>query len=672
MNYEGVSQWQVKGIQYAECEFNRLNQGIATINSSFLVNKSEFKTCSLAVMVNALAPSFAEQTIVGGALLSERNYFENCRYSVTSNGYNFLQVSFNSFKNCLFGVNVEGSSGFQVTDNIFQHTGSPALLFNAAISAVNSGPQFNFAECNQYLSGGQNKINVGISALGSNRNFTFRKEDFDCNRDVQVLKAISSTGMVTLGQISGSQGTPINAVRNLFTGVQPNGAGGFGWKFGHTSDIFTTLPNPPIGLPESIKFDYYYPPTAPIESRLVPKCPKAGFGLLPLCNQIYNFENKKPAGDGADQCDTRIIQDYYNGPPNDCRSVPCLGDYYSNIRRADSLLNMGTAALLLSAVQSSPNSTTTLQMLNAASPYLSDNILNTVALSATMTVTNKGTVLNANAPIAMDLLPTWVSYLPSTLYNQLLSTSNTTTLSSRTLLQSEKAVDERNKSALLGFLTDSLYKASNYAQVEALLLNDSERQSREALVGLKIQRQQYSAAQALLNSYPNSDPEDVAFRDVQNINLRRITQGLSFQLTAAEDTFLHQQAYAYGAQTGYARSMLYLIKGETFERTIPQPEVTANKQELQTNSFEPVRNHTKLFKLQPNPASEDLKIIYPGWREADVTRIQIIDLSGVILLSSSVRSSLTVLNITKLPSGFYLVSLFSNDRLVESQKLVKQ
>ena len=674
-NYEGVTQWQVKGIQYTGCEFNRLKLGIATINASFLVSDSDFKTCERAVMVDATSPMFAELTVVGGALTTNGNRFENCLSSVTSNAYNFLQVSNNNFKNCLFGVQIDGSGGFQITDNVFEHTADGTLLFNAGISAINTGILFNFAECNRYLSFNDNtRINVGISAMGNNRNFTFRKEDFDCRRDVQVLKANLAGGAgFILGEIS-DQGTFTNAVRNLFTGViaDPNAPGGFKWSLGHLPDIFTTTPNPtPPQVIESKKFFYYYPPTAPVESRMVPKCPRAGFGILPLCTQQYNFDNQKPTNDGSTVCGTRIIKDFYNGPPKDCRSVSCLYGYYPNIRRADSLLNLGNVTQLFTMVQSSPNSSTTLQMLNDASPYLSDNLLNAVAVSATMSSTNKGTVLNANTPLPMYLLPTWASYLPTTLYNQLINASNTTTLSTRNLLESGKAEDERNKAALLGFLTDSLYSSGNYAQVEALLQNDPERQSREALVGLKIQRQNYSAAQALLNAYPTTDPEDGAFHDVQNINLRRITQNITFQLTAQEDTFLHHQAYAYGAQTGYARSLLYLIKGELFDRTIPLPETTENREEVV-----PVVNLAELkssiFELQPNPAKEELKLIFPGWQEGTPYQAQMYDLTGKLMLTTVIRSVLSVLDLSSLSSGIYLVCIRSNGSLIATKKLVKQ
>jgi hypothetical protein len=101
------------------------------------------------------------------------------------------------------------------------------------------------------------------AALGNNKNFTFRKEDFDCKRDVDVLKADLAGGAgVTPGEIS-NLGTFTNAVRNLFTGVvaDPNVPGGFMWRLGHLPDIFTTTPNPtPPQVLGSLKFSYFYPP----------------------------------------------------------------------------------------------------------------------------------------------------------------------------------------------------------------------------------------------------------------------------------------------------------------------------------------------------------------------------------------------------------------------------
>jgi hypothetical protein len=112
------------------------------------------------------SPLFAALTVVGGALSTNGNRFENCLTSVTSDAYNFLQVSNNNFKNCLFGVQIDGSSGFQITDHVFEHTANGPLLFNAGTSATSTSIDFNFAECNRYLSFNDNtRINVGISAL---------------------------------------------------------------------------------------------------------------------------------------------------------------------------------------------------------------------------------------------------------------------------------------------------------------------------------------------------------------------------------------------------------------------------------------------------------------------------------------------------------------------------
>jgi thioredoxin-like negative regulator of GroEL len=121
-----------------------------------------------------------------------------------------------------------------------------------------------------------------------------------------------------------------------------------------------------------------------------------------------------------------------------------------------------------------------------------------------MAESSKFDVLNANTPLPADVLENASGYLSSVILAQLQAASPEGQLSIRDSIKATGIAAQRYKSALLAHLTDSLFAAGNYSHVEVLLQNDPGRESREAIVGLKIQLQDYTSAQALLNAYPTS------------------------------------------------------------------------------------------------------------------------------------------------------------------------
>jgi len=672
-DYEGITMKYVKGVSCSGSKFDHLKTGMSGVYSSFSVKTSNFKTNYQGVSVLAPNANFAELTTVGGDLTSDKNTFEDCWYSVVCNGYNRLKVSFNYFKNDNMGVEVEGTSGFQINDNKFEYTGPGNKNFSSAISLTNGGDGFNYSECNEFVGYApsiHNRINSGVTALGNNRNYTFRKETFDCWRDVQVIKAFDANGTTfTPGRIA-AQGTPSNAVRNLFTGVVLNGST-YGWAPGHASDIFTTYSG--LDPQESADFSYFYPPTAPAESRMVPKCPLTGLGIIPsVCGSVqYNFNNKPPANDGSDACGSTIINGILEGGPVDCRREACLNGFYSAMLRADSILQVGSAASLLGAILTAPNSSSTIQALLNASPYLSEQVLKDVAGNTSMSGGNKATVLWANVPLSATVLTQALSAISATLYGQLVTASPDNILSKRDSLAADGSIAERYKASILGFLTDSLYRAGNYSQVEYLLQQDPARGSREALIGLKIQRQEYQSAQTLLNAYPTIEQADSDFRQLQLINLRRIMEDDTFQLTVTEDTFLHRQARAYGLQTDYARTLLYLLKGEVFDRIIPVYEVGEERAapEVEQQAF--VSELAESFTLEPNPTSDLVKIVVKEWQSQSDYRVVLRDPASRMFLEIKLDLPLASLEIASIPSGLYFVTLIRDGRPLVTRKLIK-
>jgi hypothetical protein len=77
------------------------------------------------------------------------------------------------------------------------------------------------------------------------------------------------------------------------------------------------------------------------------------------------------------------------------------------------------------------------------------------------------------------------------------------------------------------------------------------------------------------------------------------------------------------------------------------------------------------FSLRPNPAGDEVSLLYPGWQDGPQTEAQVFDLTGKRLMVVTITSPLTLLNVQHVPSGIYLVRLLRSGEAVSVQKFVK-
>jgi Domain of unknown function (DUF3472)/Secretion system C-terminal sorting domain len=75
----------------------------------------------------------------------------------------------------------------------------------------------------------------------------------------------------------------------------------------------------------------------------------------------------------------------------------------------------------------------------------------------------------------------------------------------------------------------------------------------------------------------------------------------------------------------------------------------------------------ELVNISPNPARNSFTV-----EGKDITKIQIMDTVGKVLLSQSVSSNLTTINTSSLPKGLYLVSLAFKNNHIQTKKIVIQ
>jgi hypothetical protein len=129
----------------------------------------------------------------------------------------------------------------------------------------------------------------------------------------------------------------------------------------------------------------------------------------------------------------------------------------------------------------------------------------------------------------------------------------------------------------------------------------------------------------------------------------------NYTLTPAEDSLLTQIAETQLPCRGYARGLLYLLKGERFpldEDDFPDPN-------LELRAFTPeVESASELVRLYPNPASNQVILqLLPAEVEQGAS-YRILDATGQEKVSvTAIRSTLHEVELSRLPSGIYFLEL---------------
>ncbi len=77
-----------------------------------------------------------------------------------------------------------------------------------------------------------------------------------------------------------------------------------------------------------------------------------------------------------------------------------------------------------------------------------------------------------------------------------------------------------------------------------------------------------------------------------------------------------------------------------------------------------------LFSLYPNPAYSSITIEYPGFDPVSRVDIELIDLTGQIILNNAISSNITVVDVSNLTGGIYFVRLKKNGSTLSTQKVV--
>ena len=162
------------------------------------------------------------------------------------------------------------------------------------------------------------------------------------------------------------------------------------------------------------------------------------------------------------------------------------------------------------------------------------------------------------------------------------------------------------KAALLELLVTQKMEAGDFHGAESLIAAENTSGYDRMLFGMKLSREAFSEAQAVLNNLPTATQDDIWFKEVQQINLLRLQQGIEFALTPEQDALLHVVALSESPYRGYARAILSLLTGEQFEREMP----VLFRSHGKVQEKPALVSGLESIKVVPNPATDQFKVVF--------------------------------------------------------------
>lgn len=214
------------------------------------------------------------------------------------------------------------------------------------------------------------------------------------------------------------------------------------------------------------------------------------------------------------------------------------------------------------------------------------------------------------------------------------------------------------KELLLGGLVRERMEAGDYAGAEALLAQENTVEADYSLFGLKMDRGAYTEAQAFLNTLPQTTQDETWFVQVQQINIQRLQNEETFQLSAQQESLLNQVADSESPVRSYARAILMLLKDKHYESEHPLVERSAQP----TGKVEPDAEPATKWTVAPNPANHSVRIDF-GRETSEDAVLTLTDIHGRIMLQLDIpKVIIATIETGGLPEGIYMAVLKENGK----------
>jgi hypothetical protein len=179
------------------------------------------------------------------------------------------------------------------------------------------------------------------------------------------------------------------------------------------------------------------------------------------------------------------------------------------------------------------------------------------------------------------------------------------------------------KEAILRFLLSEAFESKNYEAAKVYLQGEQTKEADFAIFGLYMLKQDFNGASEWLNQLPSETQEDLDFKTIEEINIKRLQNIGQFELTEAQESTLNILAESTSPIRGYARGILGQMKDyRYYPESVPIEGfkgAVIERTEVNTISQ---------LKVVPNPAFDVITVALPKIVDNMVARILVYDLLG--------------------------------------------
>jgi trypsin len=225
------------------------------------------------------------------------------------------------------------------------------------------------------------------------------------------------------------------------------------------------------------------------------------------------------------------------------------------------------------------------------------------------------------------------------------------------------------KDAILRYLVDQAWQTEQFAVAEALIAGEQSKAADWAILGLRMLRRDYVSALSWLNQLPIENTEDAWFRGVQQINIQRLQNDSTFELSAAQDSFLTAVAESRSPVRGYARGMLSILKDRRYYPDLQEV--------IEARRLPPAAQKSALreaLQVSPVPTSSSLSVSWPTLPKDADAHLLVFDILGKPLADEPLSpfESQRALQLEHLPTGVYFLLLTDKGRPMYRTKFMIQ
>jgi len=198
-------------------------------------------------------------------------------------------------------------------------------------------------------------------------------------------------------------------------------------------------------------------------------------------------------------------------------------------------------------------------------------------------------------------------------------------------------------------------ESDNYTFGEEILEPLKKWRWQKRLFGLQVMFGNLDEANTTLLGLSESSKDQIQFKQLQLINLKRIKgEDVTGAITSTELDLVHQIAIDYEPTNGYARSLYYILTGIRLPYVVPDMRGAIP------------RNNPKAQELTlfPNPTNDRLTLSLPN---GQFSNIEILDQFGKTVNSIKVSDASTIqIDVSSLTNGVYfIVANSTEERLLE-------